>query len=543
MAQTIDIHPVRFGHELNCGIRNGGYTQIVQCGDVTQFQIQMEECSSELNLVSNPDFTDGTPSPWVQNGAASWVYSSGSGTYQKNGDGAGYIEQSFNVADGVLVKLTFEIEVISDDVTVICGSTPATAYIETFDSSGTYTRYIVADDWQSIIFYGFAASSSFVLSYVNVTAINTNYSVRIVNSLTGSEVRELNPIDDSDYFNFNGNNLTFTYDWLDDDLECLPDGCYYFEVSEPCDCGSGGFVAEDFITVQNQWQGVGVAWSFNGTGTAIYDGTTSPDDIYVDNVVCAGEQYEVSYTLAAMNAGNEFQVRLGAQLGLNRTTNGSFTETITASGSLLTEVMLIGRDTGGGGAFQVTNFSIRKLVRNYSLKSNLFRLWQEAPCSILLRVCNDEDSMQADFVETGFSPRIRLEAKFGQAQYRSTFKDYENSIGRMSNYYYRGRKKFTLTFAAAEYVHDFIAHLKGYDHVFIDEVEYAVESEDYNPQYVENYDYASVSVELSLKESLIEKRKCTSTESVCSSDGQEVELLAETGVPIESEDGTKLLTG
>ena len=132
--------------------------------------------------------------------------------------------------------------------------------------------------------------------------------------------------------------MTVSYDWNDELGECLPNGCYYIEVSEPCDCGSGGFVAEDFITVQNQWDGNNGGWQFNGTGNAIYDGSPSPDSIWVENVVCAGEDYEVTYTLSAMNAGNEFQVRIGAQLGINRTTDGTFTETITAVGTTLNTV-------------------------------------------------------------------------------------------------------------------------------------------------------------------------------------------------------------
>ena len=543
--RKIDIHPIRFGHEIPCGILDGSYRQMIQCGDETQFQIEIDICPSELNLIANGDFSESLPAPWTTGGGASWTYNSVAGYYEKQPTGVGYLEQSFNVADGLLVKLVFSVNIIDGEMTVIAGSNPATFYSETFTESGTYERLILIDSFSQLIFYGFAVEDNWQISDVSMYAYNKNYAVRVVDFYSGDIIREMNPDTDPSYFNFERSFMTFTYDWTDEEGGCLPESCYFFEISSPCDCANGGFVAEDLITVQNQFDGDVGDFSFGTSGIMVFSGAAT-STLEVENLVCDDETYEVKYELIAMAPGNEFRVRVGGTSGPLRTSNGVYSDTIVASGPALTSLRLEFTN-GGGGAIQFRNFSIRKIPRTYQLKSNLFRLYETAPCSSVIRACCDNDALQSGYLNTGFAPRIRLANQSGQGGYELEFKDFESSRGEKSNYYFRGRKKPNFIFNAAEYVHDFIAYLKGYDHVYIDDVEVFIENEDYNPSYIDNFDFGKGELMLSNKTELSEKRKPNNQINSCAPDGSGDELLVDGGVydgdVIIIDDGGPLLTG
>ena len=505
MATTANIHPVRFNFEQHCSMRDMGWRQPVQWGDDTQFQFSMDICATENNLISNESFDTNTD--WTATGTAFVDTINGWGV-KFAGAATGQITQSFTVADDVYLYLTFDIVVESGSMKLALGT-----YSEIFTESGTYARYIRAESVSSILFAG-APDSAWYITSVGLYAINTNYVVRVVD-VDGSVVRELSVEDTPDYFYISRNWITFSYDWTDAGGAFLDERCYRFEVSEPCECSNGGFIAEDLITVQNQWVGSAGDWSFNGTGIAVYNGTLSTDDAFVRNALCDGVEYEVSYQLNAMNSGNQFRVRLGSQGGTFRSADGTYTETITANCSSNNHIFIVGV-TGSGGGFQLSNLRVRRANRSFAFRSNLFDLKEYHPCTSVIAACCDSDNLQAGYGDTFFQPRMRLKLTYGKPQYEPiSLESYKGAFGTKRNYYFRGEKMKLLQFGCAEYAHDFIGHLAGYDHVYLDGESIFINSQEYSPSWDTIWDWGEGELQVSNKVELIEKRRCSSITTGC----------------------------
>jgi len=105
-----------------------------------------------------------------------------------------------------------------------------------------------------------------------------------------------------------------------------------------------------------------------------------------------------------------------------------------------------------------------------------------------------------------------------------------------------------LRYGCAEYLHDFLAHLGGYDHVFIDGEEVFIYDEEYpKPEYVMNYDYGTVEIGVGKKTELIEKRKCSGVVTTCEPDGEGLGFVIDGGTGIgdvlAADDGTILTSG
>jgi len=509
MAAASNIHPVRFNHEQHCSVKETKYRQLVEHGDETQFQMMMDICATEQNIVSNPVFS--TLDDWITLGTVSINTTLGRAV-KEAGTVISGIYQDITVADDVLVNISLEIEIQSGSVGLFLGS-------ETIEisQSGSYSFFILAENVSTVGFLT-SATAEWYLTSVGVYAVNTNFVVRVVD-LDGDVIRELDPVNHPSYFDFTREWFTFSYNWADQDGEYLPEGCYRFLVSDPCPCSNGGFVAEDLITVQNQWVNSAGAWSFNGTGVAVFTASETTDDAFINNAMCDAVEYEVSYELAGMGTGNIFYVRAGSQTGIFRTLSGSYTETITANTAGSDAFAIVGVD-GGGGAFQLLNLKVRRKERTFGFRSNIFHLKEDTGCTALISACCDSDNMQAGYGDTPFTPRIRIAADYGKPTYPPiASRNFKGAFGRKLNTYFRGEKIKILAYSAPEYVHDFLGQIAGYDHAYLDGNPIFINSTDYDPDWDDDYDFGTVELEVSEKVERIEKRRCSSVSNGCGGGG------------------------
>ena len=527
MAYSTDIHPVRWNYEGTCSFKDGGYRQLVKKGDITEFQFRSQICPPELNLISNPVFL--TSSDWLIANPAAMAIDTGYGRGVKiPSTGTGQIYQNIILPNSRRVVLRFTVNVQFGFCRVILGS-----YIEDFSISGTYERVIECQSVAYLVFIGnFAAD--FWFTDVQMFALNEHFAFRVLDS-DGTVMRDLDSILDSAYFNLSRGWLSVRYDWTDSLGMPLPDGCYFFELADPCDCGNFGFVAEDFVTVPNQFLG-GSLWTFGG-GFAIYSGT-STSSAKISNAFCEGKEYVVTYTLTGMDANSKFWVRVGSTLGALRTTDGTYTDTILAN---TPDFRLVGGTSGGASSFSVSNLTVRPVELSYGFTSNLFSLRTNINCSFLVSVCCDTDNLQAGWNDTGFSPKVRLLANYGQGGHKGDSESYKNSAGTKSNYYYTGDKYRDFAYSSSEYIHDFMAHLKGYDHVYVDGVEVFVEDEEPpSISWIKGFDIGERIFALSLKNVQIVKRRISSSINGCSRGGISIEV---DGGIIDSGEGVGVIGG
>ncbi len=514
MAYASDIHPVRWNYEGTCSFKDAGYRQLVKKGDITEFQFRSEICPPELNLVSNPVFS--TTADWLIANPLAASIDTGNGKGVKvPSAGVGQIYQNIVLPNARHIVLRFTVNVTFGACRVTLGT-----YIEDFIISGTYERIIECQSVSYLLFSGdFAAN--FWFTDVQMFALNEHFAFRVLDQ-DGTVVRTLDSVADSLYFDFTRGWLSVRYDWTDALGSPLPDGCYYFELADPCDCGNFGFVAEDFVTVPNQFSG-GPLWTFGG-GVAQYSGS-STSSAKMSNVFCEGKEYTITYTLSGMDANSKLWVRVGSTLGTLRTADGTYTDTITAN---TPDFYLVGGSTGGVTTFSMSSLTVRPTELSYGFTSNWFALKTNIACSFLVSVCCDTDNLQAGWNDTGFSPKVRLFANYGQGGHRADSESYKDSGGTKSNYYYSGDKYRDFAYSSSEYIHDFMAHLKGYDHVYIDGVEVYVEDEEPpSIAWVKGYDIGERIFALSLKTVNITKRRISSAINGCSRGG----------IPIEADGG------
>ena len=496
MAEILPNQPIIFDQEDNCWLEDSGAKLLAEYGDITQFQMGLSPCLGDVDVIEDGNFPDATN--WTL--GSGWTISGGQACHANGLFGS--LSQTAPVSDGVLLRMTFTLDVGSIGCLIQYG-----AYIENFTQSGTYERWIVAD---GAAVFGVAANGSAVvcISALNIVTINTNFETYIVDS-TGATVSTLTDGDFSDGF--------FTQD-IDWETEALSDDCYTLQVFDPCPCSQGGIIALDFVTGLFNWT-IGGNWLITG-GTAAYSGSTS-SQCELDHVICADVEYTVTYTISNLTGNGEFRVRLGSSLGTLRTADGTYSEQITANS---TGFFMTGSSSGGAASFDVTDMSIEIATKTATYESNEIFLQEVLGCnSLALALCNDSDALGFGFLNTGFRPLMRIPASLNRSSYPMDRLAYDYSTGRKTPYYARSRKARELGFDGKEFMHDF-AHLFGMaDHFYIDDVEMFIEDDEYpSISWDEHNDLGGVTMQVSVKTQLIENKRVSSAVKGCLPNGNPI---------------------
>jgi len=523
MGQTIDIHPVRFNSPTHCSLRDGGYRQFVQRGDETQFQMRLSLCGEE-NAIKNATFN--STNDWTIN-STFWTIDTLAGRAVKAAGGTDTITQSLDSADGVTWVIGLYAEVTGTDGFgvwfvgsggLVYGGTIATTGYHQFTTT-------VGPGVTAFQIKGISTSAGSV-GEIRAIPVNTDYRVSVLDT-DDVVIHTMTPALNPSNFTIVNGFLTFTYDWTDAGGAPLPEGCYYFAVLDPCDCGSVGFVGQDFETATDQWYyPAGDIESFViGGGIAHFSAIAFSDSEIRHNFdFCEGESYEVAYKIQYLGAGDSFNLFLGNAPSAIVSVDGTYSETLVASGSN-PRIRLAGLNTSGIASFHVTDLTIRK-VSGYSHRSNLFSLKEDHGCTVYITACCDQNNMSAGYGAqingTGnpeFTTRIRLKARYGQGGQESVSQSYKRASGYKNSYYYEGDGFKELSFGASMYVHDYIGHLKGYDHVYIDGIEMeVVDEEPSSIAWIDDFDYGERTVRVGPKVSDIYKRQCNSKVSGCGDD-------------------------
>jgi len=516
MAEILPNQPIIFDEQADCWLEDSGIKVLAEYGDITQFQMALTPCGADFETVQDGNFPDATN--WTL--GADWSISGGQLCHSIGVFGT--TTQAAPVDNGVLVRMRFTLDVSDGSGVLITYG----AYVESFLLSGTYERWIVAD---SAVIFSVSAngSSSVCLSNLQVITVNTNFSVTIVDE-------DLNPIDDlntSDgYFNFEDGYFTASIDW---ETLAIPDGCYYLAVVDPCPCAQRGIVGLDFVTGTYNWS-LASSWTVV-SGTATYKGSSTGQAI-LNHVICDEVEYEVTYTVSGMAGNEEFNVRLGTQNGTTRTSDGTYTDTITSNG---TSFIMIGNSTSGTQTFDVTNMAIEATTPSANL-SNIIQVSEEFDCKTLaLALCNDSNGLGFGFENTGFRPLMRIPASLNRSSYPMERLGYEYSTGRKSTYYARVRKALELGFDGKVFMHDFASLFGACDHFYIDDVEHYVEDDEYpSISWSEGDDSGGVTIQVGIKEQLVENKRYSSASVGCSPDS----LLVTTSFDqtLTTEDGTDI---
>jgi hypothetical protein len=279
------------------------------------------------------------------------------------------------------------------------------------------------------------------------------------------------------------------------------------------------------LEVQRQWfitdNSIGTG-SVSGGIMAGISVLGSAETIFrMNNVICPNVAYTFTYTLTGMGVDDKFRLSVGNANGVQRGADGTYTEVITSthSGTLPSDLRA-SFVLGGTGSFSMTNFSMAAVTPRPTFITVPFELVEDS-CTVLVNACGNVDQFNMGFAEinaagnisgqTGFSPRIRLEGTKRGNGYDGTREGYEFSTGRRIPTHLRNRKRFDIGFGGPEYVHDFMALLRGFDNAYVDGEAVYFEDDEYpSTSQQKDVDYATVTLTYSKRTELTENVRTTS---------------------------------
>ncbi len=502
----IPYQPLPVDVEENCTLLCSGWVQTIERGDRSQVQFNVSPCGSAKNVLMNGTFVEGGDD-W--NASGTWDFSDNKACCAIGSND--FIQQSVADVNGFTYQLRFDVEVFAGSVIVSTnlGFTGIVVQsgeaIFTFNSNGiTNVNLFVNQD------------SAACIRNVRLMPINTRYRAEL-QELDGTTVATL----PTNAFSVTRNFLTITANW---ETLAPPTGCYQLAIFDPCDCSQFGFIGDE-LELQRQW-----FITDNSTGTGSVSGGImagisvlgAAETIFrMNNVICPNVAYTFTYTLTGMDAGDEFRLSIGNANGVLRTADGTYTEVITSthSGGLPSD--LRARFTlAGTGSFSMSGFSMEAVTPLPTFVTVPFELVEDS-CTVLVNACGNVDQFNMGFAEinaagnisgtTGFSPRIRLEGTKRGNGYDGTREGYEFSTGRRIPTHLRNRKRFDLGFGAPDYVHDFVALLRGFDNAYVDGDAVYFEDDEYpSTSQQKDLDYATVTLTYSKRTELTENVRTTS---------------------------------
>lgn len=512
MANTIPNQPIIFDYSDDCLLASDDLRVMAQYGDITQFQMELEPCGADVNLIQGGNFQN--DALWTSTSSA-WEVSSGNAI--KVGGISGQLYQAAPTTNGTLARLTFTIVSITGGSINIswAGST------HFFDTAGTYTLWLNADATASAANLSFSANASTYvwLRDVQLITVNTDFQVNIIDE-DGANVDTLETSDG--YFDFSDGYFTCSIDW---ETLGIADGCYRLEVVDPCPCSQRGIIALDFTSGIFEWS-TSSEWTVGGGG-ADFSGSNTAVAL-LSNTICSGTTYEVTYTVLGLAGTVSAQIGFGSSYGTSRTSDGTYTEQIVSNG---TGFRMRGTPTGSA-YFTIKNVSFVAVDNIETIESNEVKLKENLDgCTLALALCNDSDALGFGFANTGFRPLMRIPASLNRSSYVMERLSYDNSRGRKATYYGRRRKALELGYDGKYFMHDFASLFGLADHFYIDDVEYFVEDDEYpSISWGEYDDVGGVTVNVSEKVQLTENRRLSSASVGCDPLGSK--LLDRNDLPI-----------
>ena len=493
--------------EAPCSVDEVSYSQIVDNTDKTQFQLKVGPCISALQELPNPDFDNQSDENQGWQFLTNWSVGGGTLCAVQSEDFAKTIDE---IEEGYW-KITLSVESINGSIDVLLNA----------ETIGTITTVGTFD------FYGFIGvgggyitlnpNSITDVCFTSITAykVLTNLIVPIYTS-AGVYVTEINYNDNPEYFKFVSDSVTVSVDWAELGIS---NGCFYLCYLDPCvnkngqnypaKILNGGFTGN----IVN-WENSG-SWVY-GTNdvTGTYSGVDNSNSLTQENVfVSFNNQYCINVNVTAISG--SLDVYFGNSKVATITTVGVHNVCGIPSGTFQ---LLFVIASGTATITNVEAVEIEPVDYVCDATSKLMKLGDFTnDCTLLINACNNSDAMGFVFSGSTFSPRIRVEAKLRHSKYETDVLRYTNSAGKKSNYNYSSRKQKNLAIELQpEYVHDFLRLLLGFDNVFIDNVAYVVDDDEYNVLYVPELDtYGSVSILVSQQTQNVKNTLCSDTQINC----------------------------
>ena len=430
---TIDNQPVVFNLDKSCRYPFQ-YDQLVNQGDITQFQYKLEICNGTPQLLTNGSFTNGLTG-WTQGGSGWGVNNN---VASKSGTATGVLRQNI-LEIGKYYACEIDIRSInSDDDTNVAqvrfGASTSVLGL-TVGVNRIFGRCLGTEDFELLA----TNNSQMSINWVTCFEVETRYVVTILDS-TDTYVGQVDleqltsPYFNSDYFALTQDFVTAKINW--NNLS-IGEGCYKLAVIDPCQDATVryGLTNGSFSSGQYGWAVISnitnpATLSWDRQFVASASGANAGEINYTLLPIVNGNQYTVTINVTLVNA--SIQVRLGSTAGTVYSSSGTFTETLTATGTNIRVLWNIPGVSGG----EVSLDSIDVKLTNtsdftYDFISEPLKIGSHS-CTRVLRISNDVAAFGFDF--TDFSPQIRVSSDLVAGEDESDREWIRNANGAFKTY-------------------------------------------------------------------------------------------------------------
>lgn len=473
----------------------------VEQGDLTYLQVKISPIAGTENAISNPSFDPTTG--WATSGSGLVV--TGLATI---GDGSTGEVRTPPIDSSLIPGKLYQVQIT---VTVMFGTAylyNGTDLIAEINATGTQTISFTAtnDDMKLAI----EDDKSYIeITNFSLYRLPENYALGILDS-AGVPVEVITFLEDPEYFNIKKDRLTIKVDW---DALNIPDGCYYLAITDPetNTCTQFGVYNYDFTIGNTDESGTADIPGWNGStdgfvifypGPGRVDITANVNEI--ESIIntrtrlCANKDYQIIISMSTSDADVPVVVSSGGN-SENQLVNGGtptdYTYTITPGSLDFLTIAVDNNTVPAATPLAVTIYSITvKLVDEADWTFEFITPDQYALNTYgeevkKIGIFNNEDGLGFVFEDTNFYPNVKALAKFINRQPTYEKEVDENDIGTKSVAF--GQLRMSRIFRiehVPNYIVDFFALIPIADHVYIDEVEYFIESEGYTPNYSDELD-------------------------------------------------------
>jgi hypothetical protein len=505
----IDSQPVNFQTDPfdNPYIDEVKYQQLVQQGDITQFQFQLYDEVNSENVLQNPDFKKNL-AWWTQTSYWKlWEWNNGTLYYKQTGEnkksstitqyglvaGTKYaVKIAINRSQNGYFEIILGKQRIAQltagvhNVSGLCEG-GGQLRIKFIPTTGATRVYAIGEVDYIYVTPTTASNHRFVVEDLEDSTIALNFQA--INDYLSD------PYTQSADAQFVQKSLTMQLDWQ---TKGVANGCYKIgvcdaDVNTNLQCGVrnsdfyGGYTTENGTAVLPNW-----AITDNSFGTTtpsksgaisfgISGGSGQCDLVQTGLKIGVTYDYEINI-ISISGTGATISVFCGTAND-TYTTAGVKTGSLTCAG-LINFILRFDNTTSGSAVVGYMRIQAQNSDLEVDYYSNPFYLATTHHRTMVVNCNNTENVYGLNYEQAIWSPRARLRGYVAPDDnaYKTTREVGETTSGRRDVYYLKRRKSQLLVVEnEPEFMHDWLSLLGGHDHVMVNNKEYFIDEDEYPP--------------------------------------------------------------
>lgn len=497
--------PIQFEQYLpnECRAELYEFMSLAEQTDYATFQVQLEPCEGVENVILDPTFAVPELGPWTPSGGFSLI----TGDACKADDGStGTVIQPDIFVIGQAYQLQIVVASLVGTFQVYNGAT----LLANVSYVGLNTiNFIAVHEDLTISFDNGEAYGC--ISSANAYPFSPNMAFGIIDE-NGDTAFVADFASNPSYFTFVGNTVTIRFTWSDIGLS---PGCYRIGFADGCDNTNAqfGVFNQSLLNGDLGWDSdvnTLQAINFNVAGEDTYVEFTAlganETGSITNNVteLTIGLCYRITIADASSDADGFIRFYCGtAFFDLDMTIGiypTSFDITCAGNGDFKIEPhMETATNIKIGLGMTVGLCDQADYVFDYMSQS--FKLAHDHPCTHLIQVTCEEDSLDWAYVGTGFEPSVRLISEIYNSQPEELREHYFSNSGTKQVYYGEYRKHFFFVVEMMPaWLFDFFCNARIADHFYIDGTDYFMEGDALSPEYADGItNFLTFRTEISVK--------------------------------------------